>query len=86
MTSSRSSRFRKSPSRYAVGQWATMLFHMYGLVSEAPHKILEVKRDGSITLDTDEDISKCFRFDTRTGKCLNDNTWGNAKRTLRIDP
>ena len=65
------------------GGTATMLFHYAGVVSEERYEILSVK--GSVvTLRTDEDPTQCFRFDSDTGKCLNDNTAFGAKRTLKL--
>ena len=62
---------------------AIMQFHCCGIVSEENHKI--IKKDGDIiTLDTDEDLDKCYRFNLKTGKCLNDNTALGAKRTLKL--
>ena len=59
---------------------------MIGLTSEEEYEILKVHKNGTITLNTDCEESKCFKFDTKTGKCLNDNTYMDASRTLKIVP
>lgn len=76
---------KKNQPKYKKGQKVTMLFHMIGLTSETEQEIIKVHKDGSVTLDTDEDDRKCFRFNTGTGECLNDNTFMGASRTLKID-
>lgn len=75
---------KATPSQFRKGQKATMLFHLIGLTSEEEHEVLSVHKDGSITLRTDEDPRRCFRFDTRTGRCLNDSTDMGASRTLKV--
>ena len=70
--------------KYKVGDSATMLFHGFGEVSEEKHEITAVNKDGSITLETDEDSEKRKRFDTKTGRCLNDTTDFGCYRTLKI--
>lgn len=67
-----------------VGDTATMLFHGFGMVSEEVHEVIHVDGD-VITLETDEDFDKCFRFNTKTGRCRNDNTFGGCHRTLKLD-
>jgi hypothetical protein len=69
----------KVQPKYKKGQKVTMQFHMIGLTSEEVGAVEKVHKDGSITLDND------FRFNTKTGECLNDNTFGGASRTLKID-
>lgn len=69
---------------YKKGQKAIMLFHYAGLTSEEGYTIVKVSKDGRVTLDTDEDPDKQFVFDSKTGKCLNDNTWDGAYRTLKL--
>ena len=68
----------KTQPKYKKGQTVIMLFHLIGLTSEEECTVEKLHKDGSITLDND------YRFDTRTGHCLNDNTFGNASRTLKI--
>ena len=66
-----------------VGDTATMLFTMFGVTSEEEYEVILVE-DGVVTLDTDECEDDCFKFDEKTGECLNDNDFGGAKRTLKI--
>ena len=57
-----------------------MIFNCAFLDSEETYKIIKAKGN-VITLDTDGDISKCYQFNTTTGKCLNDdNTFGASRR------
>ncbi len=60
-----------------------MNFHYGGLISEEKYNIIKTKGD-VITLDTDEDEKRCFKFHISTGACINDENWGGAKRTLKI--
>jgi hypothetical protein len=50
-----------------------------GIVSEEESVIEIAHKDGTVTLENE------YRFDTKTGKCLNDNTFDGAKRTLKLD-
>lgn len=61
-----------------------MLFHMMGISSEEECEVKIVHKDGTVTLNTDEDVQKCYRFDPKTGKCINDNTVLGAHRTLKL--
>jgi len=54
-----------------------------GLASEEEYDIIEETNE-YIVLNTDEDPSECFKFDKKTGKCLNDNNSFGAKRQLKI--
>ena len=72
-----------SPVPFKKGGKAVILFNMFGITSQEIHTIREV-RSGLVILDTDEDPDKCFVFNPKTGACLNDNTWGGARRTLKI--
>lgn len=69
---------------FEKGSKVTMLFHGFGEVSEEEYSVVKVEGD-IITLDTDEEPAKCYRFDTKTGRCLNDNTYMGCKRTLKLD-
>ena len=73
---------KKAPT-FKVGKEATMLFHMYGIVSKEKYKVIAIEGD-IVTLETDEDETKCKRFHMSTGACINDTNWGGAKRTLKI--
>lgn len=73
----------KKTTAFAKGQTVTMLFHYAGLVSEEQYEIAKVDKH-IVTLDTDEDKAKRFRFDAKTGACLNDNTTFGACRTLKL--
>lgn len=66
------------------GDKVTMLFHLMGISSEEECEVLVAHKDGTVTLKTDEDHQKCYRFDTKTGACLNDNTVLGAHRTLKL--
>ena len=59
------------------GDKITMYFHLIGLISEEDFTINKVHKDGSVTL------SNGYRFDTKTGKCLNDNTDMGASRSIK---
>ena len=65
------------------GDTVTMLFHLAGCVSEEKWKIINVDGD-IVTLDTDEDVDRCRKFNTKTGECINDDTTFGARRTLKI--
>jgi hypothetical protein len=69
----------KSQSSYKKGDTVAMLFHLIGLVSEENHFVDVSHKDGTITLDNN------YRFDTKTGECLNDNIALGARRTLKIN-
>jgi hypothetical protein len=75
---------KPAAGKFLAGASATMLFHGFGLVSEAKHTISEVKANGTVVLDTDEDPRKCFGFDPATGRCLNDKTDFGCHRTLKL--
>ncbi len=64
---------------FKKGDTATMKFHLIGLISEEEATVINVSRKNIVTLDNN------FKFDGRTGECLNDNTYLGAKRTLKID-
>jgi len=66
------------------GDKVTMRFHGFGEVSEEEYTVIKKLKE-IITLDTDEDIKKCFKFDIKTGKCLNDNRYMGCYRTLKIE-
>lgn len=74
---------KKTPV-FKVGGKATMLFHGFGLVSKEVKEVLAVNKDGSITLETDDDPARCKRFDAKTGACLNDTTDFGCYRTLKV--
>lgn len=82
----KSTKKTKSPklSPFKKGSTATMLFHGFGLTSEEIYKILAIEKDGTVVLNTDEDPSKCFRFDSKNGRCLNDSTFMDCSRTLKL--
>ena len=65
-----------------IGDTVTMLFHCAGVASEEEYKIIK-KRGNIVTLDTDEEDDKCFKFDVQTGRCLNDSTMFGVYRTLK---
>ena len=74
----------KEKVMFEVGKEVTMLFHCAGAVSEEEYMICHV-RDDIITLDTDSEPDKCYRFNTKTGECINDNTYLGCKRTLKLE-
>jgi hypothetical protein len=61
------------------GDKVTMLFWYAGLVSEEQSEVYKAHKDGTVTLVND------FRFDVKSGRCLNDNTWDGARRSLKIN-
>ncbi len=60
------------------GDKVIMLFHMIGFISQEEVKVETVHKNGNITL------TNGFKFNTKNGKCLNDNTAFDAHRTLKI--
>ena len=66
------------------GDTAVMEFHLMGVTSEEEYEVVKVEKN-IVILDTDEDLKRCFKFDSTTGECLNDNTHMGAKRTLKLD-
>lgn len=64
-----------------TGDKITMYFHATGVVSKSEEIIHRVD-EMLIELKSEEVFG--FIFDRKTGKCLNDNTFGGARRT--IDP
>jgi len=60
------------------GENVVMLFHLIGLTSEEKSIVSKVHKDGSITLENG------FRFNAKTGRCMNDNTAFGASRSLKI--
>lgn len=62
-----------------VGDEITMYFHYAGLVSKEKTVVVEVD-DKFVHLDRGGD--EPWKFDMKTGECLNDNTWGGARRTI----
>lgn len=68
---------------FKIGDKATMNFHCAGVVSQEEYEVCLIDGD-SITLSTDEDIDKCYKFNIKTGACINDNTTFGAKRTLKV--
>ena len=72
-------------TKYKKGLEVTMLFHGFGYTSKEKQRVVNVSKGGSvITLDTNEEPSKCFRFDTQTGRCLNDITDFGCSRSLQL--
>lgn len=65
------------------GDTATMLFYGFGETSEEEFTVIGVNRD-TVVLNTDEDYEKCYRFNFKTGECLNDNTTFGCSRSLKI--
>lgn len=61
-----------------VNDTVTMLFHGFGLVSDEESKVIVVHEDATITLENE------YRFDTKTGKCLNDDTTFGCHRSLKV--
>ena len=63
-----------------------MYFFMAGVVSEEELEVIEIDED-TVTLNeegTDDEGNEVFRkFDRKTGKCLNDNTWMGARRYIK---
>lgn len=73
----------KTKSASKKPQTATMLFHGFGVTSEEEHDILS-RTKTVITLATDDDPDRCFRFDTETGECINDQNDFGCWRTLKL--
>ena len=65
------------------GDSAILLFSMCGFTTEEEYTVIDVS-DGAVTLNTSEDKDECFRFDRKTGKCLNDKDFAGASRALKI--
>lgn len=62
-----------------MGNRMTMHFCYAGTVSDEESDI--VSDDGTEVL-----LANGFRFEKATGRCLNDETWGGASRTIDPDP
>lgn len=60
------------------GDRVTMLFFYAGLVSEETCEVVRARRNGNVILDNG------YEF-TSTGFCINDNTFGGARRKLKIE-
>lgn len=61
-----------------VGDEIKMYFYAFGVTSESNNKILRYD-DETVTID-DGDNGRTFS--RKTGRCLNDNTFGGAMRTI----
>lgn len=68
--------------KFKVGGKATMLFYYMGLVSEETGWVVSKVTPKEIWLEND---GHDWKFDAKTGECLNDNTWGDARRELKIN-
>lgn len=62
-----------------TGDKISMYFHFNGLVSESEETIHRID-ENLIELKSEEVFG--FIFDRKTGRCLNDNTFGGARRTI----
>lgn len=71
-----------NPKSLCAGDTAIMLFHGFGTVSAEEQTVLKVEKDGTLVLDTSKEEAKCFRFDPKSGRCLNDVTDFECHRTL----
>lgn len=71
----------QKPTKYKKGDAVTMLLHGAGVTSQEEHKVIAV-RGHVVTID-DGDESSYRRFDTRTGKCLNDNNLFGFRREIK---
>jgi|GEM_PF-2960898 len=75
-------------SKLKKGQIVTMYFRCAGVTSEEQLEVKTVHKDGTISVTdiwtSDSGKEDYGRFDLKTGKCLNDNTFFGASR--RIDP
>ena len=61
----------------------TMIFNCAGMDSEEELDVMRLDGD-IVTLDTDDDIDECKKFNIKTGECLNDDTTFGASRRLKI--
>lgn len=61
-----------------IGEKIKMNFHFMGVISKEEVKITNVD-NGIITTKSGDDY---WKFDSKTGKCLNDNNFGGAYRTI----
>jgi hypothetical protein len=68
---------------FKEGSTVTMLFHCAGEVSEEEYTVVK-KKGKVVTLDTSQEFSECYQFDTDTGRCLNDNTYLGCRRELKV--
>jgi hypothetical protein len=64
-------------SKIKVGDTLTMDFHCAGMTSQEPVEVTHVGKK-FFTVDDEWDVDY-------TGKVLNDNNWGGAKRTIRVE-
>lgn len=64
-----------------VGDKITMYFHCFGVTSESEQTIVSFdEKTVDISDYNNEDQPR--KFYRKTGKCLNDNTFGGAHRTI----
>lgn len=66
---------------FKIGEMATMEFHMMGLITYEELEINDLE-EGIIYLG--ECYDDAWKFDIKTGKCLNDNNFLGAFRRLKL--
>lgn len=66
-----------------IGDTIKIDFHAVGLVTTEEEIVLDVN-DETVTIDAEDERCQ-FKFNRKTGECLNDNTFGGGKRMLNSD-
>jgi len=70
---------------WRIGDEMRMFFFIIGETDETLLKVISIDEE-TVTLDEfgiDDDGNEGYRvFNRKTGKCLNDNTWGGARRYI----
>lgn len=69
------------PTGLAVGAEIEMAFHGAGVTSLEKHIISNFDAK-HIWITTENSKGEFYKFDRKTGKCLNDNTFGGFSRTI----
>ena len=61
------------------GDIVIMLFHGFGLISEEECEVFSVSEDGERAI-----LDNSYTFDTKTGKCLDDDNSFGCWRELKL--
>ena len=62
-----------------IGDTLIMNFHFMGITSKEEEEIMDIN-ENTVSLHRSDD--EVWVFDLKTGKCLNDNTYMGAYRTI----
>lgn len=72
--------------KFKIGQKITINFHCAGVVSQEQLKIIDIQGDVLITDETfnGDNGEEKRKFNSITGKCLNDSNYFGSKRTIEM--